>query len=115
MEKLTRKQLNNLAKDLKGFYCGGNVYNHESIVQYIASRHFEDLEKYVHEDNQVKKLIDYLTINTSNLDNFMIFHNQIAYSCGLYGNTGQLARYEIYDTTDKNDYILKDVFFTYYC
>lgn len=115
MEKLTRKQLKGLGENLVGYYCGGNVYNHENIIQYINSKRYEELSKYSNKNNQIDKLKEHLQAITNTLDKYIITCNQIAYSCGTYGNTGQLVRYEIFDTTDNNDWILKDVFFTYYC
>lgn len=114
MIKLSKKELKELAQSLSAFYCGGNVYNHENIRYYVCNKDITKLNEYTTNKNQVYELIEYLASKTSMLKNneFYITANQIAYSCGTYGNTAQLVKYDI---VDSKEYTTIATFYTYYC
>jgi len=115
MIKLSRNNLKDLAKNLDAFYCGGNVYNHENITYHIQHKDIIKLNDYTNSNNQVYELIEYLANKTSTLnDKYYITANQIAYSAGTYGNTGQLVKYDI--IFHSNNMTIKTfTFYTYYC
>ena len=117
MIKLSKKQLKDLAISLNAYYCGGNVYNHENITHSISSRNFTQLLEYGNTKNDISKLINNLNerYNINKLEHgnlYSINANQIAYSCGTYGNTGQIVEYVII-SRETNEVIYK--FYTYYC
>lgn len=117
MIKITRKQLKDLATSLNAYYCGGNVYNHENITYCISRRNITRLKEYSNSKNDISRLINFLNerydINKLEYgDLYSINANQIAYSCGDYGNTGQIVEYVII-SRKTNEVIYK--FYTYYC
>ena len=117
MIKLSKKQLKDLAINLNAYYCGGNVYTHENITYSISSRNFTQLLEYGNTKNDISKLINNLNerYNINKLEHgnlYSINANQIAYSCGTYGNTGQIVEYVIV-SRETNEVIYK--FYTYYC
>ena len=100
MIKLSKKQLKDLAISLNAYYCGGNVYTHENITHSISSRNFTQLLEYGNTKNDISKLINNLNkkYNINKLEHgnlYSINANQIAYSCGTYGDTGHTAEYVI--------------------
>ena len=122
MTKTTKKQLKEIARSMGAYYCGGNVYNHENISYYLSSGDWENISKYVNDKyNEIGKLLEDLH-NTYNLDSFKTYNNnkglyrifykeQILYSAGVYGNSGQLRKFDI---VNNNDEIIHS-FYTYYC
>lgn len=125
MIKIAKKQLKDLSISLNAYYCGGNVYNHENISYWLSNGDFESIRKLQNKNNDIEKMLVSLN-DTYNLKNFYncytmktykdykyyISRNQIAYSSGIYGNTGQIVEYSIVNTTT-NEVIYK--FYTYYC
>lgn len=99
--KLTKTQLRTMAKNLKGVYCGGNVYNYENDIFYLNTDHVEKANK------NIQDYLASLKIDLSKV-NFLTY--QVAYSVGTHGNSGQLHRVEIWQD---NKVIYE--FFTYYC
>ena len=112
MIKLSRKELKELGEILNNsFYCGGNVYNHENITYYITHKEISKIDTYnsnlfMYLDNT---LTEYLKDTNTN---YYIISNQIAYSCGTYGNTGQIVKYNI---VNEKTHDIIDTFYTYYC
>ena len=113
MEKLTRKQLKAISESMGAFYCGGNVYNHENITYYLEHKNFIELHKYFGVNNSVRELVKLLSeLLVGDLEQYNIWSDQIAYSAGVYGNTGQLRQYKIINKAT-NETIRE--FYTYYC
>lgn len=117
MVKMTKKDLKDLSISLGAYYCGGNVYTHENIAYYISTREFSKIVQYGNIKNDIARLLNNLDnlYNINELENgnkYSIVKNQIAYSCGYYGNTGQLVKYSVI-ARDTNDVIYN--FYTYYC
>lgn len=112
MIKLSKRDLKDLAQSLDAFYCGGNVYNHENIVHYIQSKDFDKLSNYnLHNlEGNIKYILNDLNINKNDKLSYVIATNQIAYSCGTYGNTGQIVKYIIINQGGNDR-----TFYTYYC
>lgn len=128
--KISKKNLKELGNNLDGFYCGKDVYNYENII-YLINRlpysNKEDIKGYRGEIiKEIKKLINYNNYDKAvkysakynfisrleelkNKDFFEIVTCQMAYSCGVYGNTAQLHKIEI--RTEKNE---TEIFYTYY-
>lgn len=128
--KISKKNLKELGNNLDGFYCGKDVYNYENII-YLINRlpysNKEDIKGYREEIiKEIKKLINYNNCDKAvkysakynfisrleelkNNDFFEIVTYQMAYSCGVYGNTAQLHKIEI--RTEKNE---TEIFYTYY-
>lgn len=126
MIKLSKKQLKDISKSMSAFYCGGNVYNHENITHWLSCGDFESIKKLENKNNDIIKLLNFLD-NNYNLKKFYNYNNnnnlkgnysyyisasQIAYSCGYYGNSGQLVKYNIINKVS-NEAIFS--FYTYYC
>ena len=109
--KLSKKNLKELAISLDAYYCGGNVYNHENITEYVSNPKYNitKLNEYSKKDNDVYTLMERVAKNRAVGKTFTCAR-LIAYSCGNYGNSGQLVKY---DVSDINGVI--DTFYTYYC
>lgn len=119
--KQTKKDLKELAKALGAYYCGGNVYTHENIEHYLQNGNFEEIKKYSRVDNDILSMIDFLNrvyglnnFNTSNNRHnlYMISGALLSYSAGVYGNNGQIFKYEIYNNQTQECIY---TFYTYYC
>ena len=118
--KQTKKDLKELAKALGAYYCGGNVYNHENIQHYLERGNFEEVKKYASTNNDILEMINSLdrvyslnNFNTSSNRNnlYMISASLLSYSAGIYGNNGQIFKYNVYNKTQEHIY----TFYTYYC
>lgn len=109
--KTTKKQLKELATMLNAYYCGGNVYNHENIREYISNTNYDiqELNKYTNRNNKVYELMEHLG-NVIGDKKYNVTTRLIAYSTGLYGNSGQIFQYELYDING-----VFDTIYTYYC
>ena len=93
------------------------MYNHENIAYYISNREFSKIVQYGNIKNDISKLLNnldniYGLYNMEIENKYSIVKNQIAYSCGMYGNTGQLIKYSVV-ARDTNEVIYN--FYTYYC
>lgn len=118
--ELTKTKLKELANALDAYYFGGNVYQYENDIYYLTRYRFNEINtnsNSVRAEN-IKKCIKWLD-DTYGLDNFnkltrtnpyRLYSTQIAYSHGVYGNSGQLHRIDIYAGDD----IIRS-FYTYYC
>lgn len=106
MEKLSHKVLLSEGRRLNGLYFSGNVYEYENCIEMIQNLR-EDKEQTctskAYSDTLERLKKDYPTLKS-------ISAIQIAYSAGIYGNTGQMHRLELLD--DNND--LLDILYAYY-
>lgn len=109
--KTNKKQLKELATMLNAYYCGGNVYNHENIREYISNTNYDiqELNKYTNRNNNVYELIERLQKAIGN-KKYNVTSRLIAYSANVYGNSGQIFQYELYDING-----VFDTIYTYYC
>lgn len=76
VKKVTQKKLCQIAKELGAKRIGRCCYQYEGVV------------------SSNRKIIDYLNINVFDdnyeYDRALIHKQQLYYSCGVYGNSGQL-------------------------
>lgn len=110
--KLTKKELKKRAEYEEGYYFTGNVYSYENIINYLSQLAWRtergrktenkkrikeiktELLKNVNK-NYINSLQDIVNnIESSSHDNYSM--NQIYYSAGLYGNSGQLHLLKLY-------------------
>lgn len=118
MIKLSKKKLKKEAERIEAYYFTGNVYSYENVVYYLQrliwktekgtktknkkrrSEIKKELEKNINSkyENNLIKLIDKIE-NTSH-DNYSV--NQLYYSAGLYGNSGQLHEIKLYNKGNIN-------------
>ena len=106
MERMSHKSLLSEGRRLNGLYFTSNTYEYENCIAMIQSlredkKHTCTSEIYSETLEQLKK--DYPTLKS-------ICATKIAYSAGIYGNTGQLHKLELYD----GKYNLLDVLHAYY-
>lgn len=103
MTKMSHKKLMAEGRSLGGLYFCGNIYAYENYIdmiqrleeaEYTRNRTYMDILK------KIKK--EYPTLKR-------IWATQVAYSAGVYGNTGQLHRLKLYDENDN----LLDVLYAY--
>lgn len=118
--KQTKKDLKELAKSLGAYYCTGDVYDHENIYHYLERGNFEQVKKHIRSNNDILSMINSLdtvySLNNFNTpDNrknlYMISGTLLAYSGGLYGNNGQIFKYDVYNN-ETQEHI--HTFYTYY-
>ena len=106
MEKLSHKALLSEGRRLNGLYFSGNVYEYENCIAMIQNLR-EDKKQTrtskVYNDTLERLKKDYPTLKS-------ISAFQIAYSAGIYGNTGQLHKLELFDNNDD----LLDILYAYY-
>lgn len=106
MIKLSHKQLKEYAQSLGAFYLTGNIYAYENDIHKIQS--FEKaINSDIYDMEQVNNVLDFILANHPTARG--AYFEQIAYSCGIYGNTGQLHKFTIYD----KDYNHLGTIFTY--
>lgn len=102
MLKMSKRTLKELAKSLNAHYFTDNTYYYQNDVRYL-----EALRKSDHvSDKAIDPLIDELIAMGAKY----VRAEQIAYSCGSYGNTGQLHKCTAVDEA----FNPVEVFFTYY-
>lgn len=119
--KQTKKDLKELAKALGAYYCGGNVYTHENIQYYLEYGDFDSITQYASGNNDILVMLNFLD-RVYGLNNFNTANNRknlytigaglLAYSTGVYGNNGQIFKYEIYNNQTQECIY---TFYTYYC
>lgn len=118
--ELTKSKLKELSNTLDAYYFGGNVYQYENDIYYLTHYQFNriDIDSNSLRAENIKKCIKWLD-DTYGLNNFneltrtnpyRLHSTQIAYSRGVYGNSGQLHRIDIYSDNE----IIRS-FYTYYC
>lgn len=91
--KMTHKALKEMGEMLNGYYFDGNIYAHENRVHYLSSvvcdwRKDERIEEAKAHNHEIAALIDEIVSTGAN----EATTRQLAYSCGIYGNSGQLHR-----------------------
>lgn len=106
MIKLSKKQLVELANSLGAYKFTGNVYTYETIVTCLSGYEVAEYTLKASSDSKYLELIH-------NYNSIIYYKevNKLAYSCGLYGNTGQLHEFKIYERATNK---LLDVYYTYY-
>lgn len=110
--RISKKELKRRAEIEEGYFFTGNVYSYENIVNYLGQLswrtergHKTENKKRIQEiKKELLKNINsiYFTslqeivknIESINHDNYSI--NQLYYSAGLYGNSGQLHQLKLY-------------------
>lgn len=102
--RMTKKSLKELAASLQAFKCKGNVYDHENLRFYVEIKDFEKIKEY--SPNLHEFLIDFLVGNCK-----ICCYGIVSYSVGLYGNTGQIFQYKIFNEDNE---IIRE-FYTFYC
>ena len=108
--KMSHKALKEMGASLGGFCFDGNIYAHENRKHYLQAvvcswRKGETIEEAKHHEPEIAALVDEIVA----LGADSVSSAQLAYSCGYYGNTGQLHRIDYY----KNNEIVKTLFL--YC
>ena len=107
--KLTKRQLKEISYKEEAYYFTGNVYSYENIVFYLQTAIFayrkenkntsqyykERMLKDVREEykKQAEELYDKITSYKAATYREV----QVAYSAGVYGNSGQLHKFTLYD------------------
>lgn len=123
MIKLSKKELVKEAQHQEAYYFTGNVYSYENVIHYLSNLCYEtQTDKKKEKKEDIKNTINRLRENTnSNYTNSLkdiiknissIKHDaynveQVAYSAGLYGNSGQMHTIKLYN---KNNIVA-----LYYC
>ena len=110
--KISKKELKRRAEIEEGYYFTGNVYSYETIVTYLSQlawrtergRKTENKKRIKEIKSELLKNVNknYLNslqdivknIESLNHDNYSL--NQVYYSAGLYGNSGQLHVLKLY-------------------
>lgn len=110
MNKLSHKALKEMGKALHGLYFDSNIYAHENRVHYLSSLPYAwDKEGMIADAKRLSGEMGALIDEIAALDCDSTRTEQLAYSCGYYGNTGQLHKIEYF----KNGEPVKVVFL--YC
>ena len=106
MEKLSHKALLSEGRRLNGLYFSGNVYEYENCIAMIQNLREDKKQTFTsktYNDTLERLKKDYPTLKS-------ISALQIAYSAGIYGNTGQLHKLVLFDNNDD----LLDILYAYY-
>lgn len=111
--RITKKQLIKEAEKEEAFYFTGNVYSYENIIFYLEQlawrtkrgiktankERIKEIEKKLYENinkNYITSLQEIIkNIKTTKHDSYKI--EQIYYSAGVYGNSGQLHAIKLYN------------------
>ena len=95
MEKMSHKALKRLGSNLGGYELGnGNIYYYENDLHYL--RLMENIANVPANIDSVNAIISDIKANFPGA--CFLSESQIAYSYGLYGNTGQLHKCTVYDS-----------------
>ena len=106
MEKLSHKALLSEGRRLNGLYFSGNVYEYENCIAMIQN--LREDKKQTRTSKAYNDILERLKKDYPTLKSISAL--QIAYSAGIYGNTGQLHKLELFD----NDDDLLDILYAYY-
>lgn len=98
--QLTHKQLKELAKKLNAHYFNSNIYDYENKLHYLNSIvHYTDdtLKQTEKEEMRFRILLNQIhdLVVTKNVKYVRTI--QLAYSKGIYGNTGQLHQIQYFN------------------
>lgn len=97
MMHLSHKALKEMGKALGGLYFDGNIYAHENRVHYLSSLPYAfDKKGMIADAKRLSGELGALIDEIASLDCDSTRTEQLAYSCGYYGNTGQLHRVEYF-------------------
>lgn len=96
MEKLSHKALLSEGRRLNGLYFSGNTYEYENCIDMI--QHLRKDEKQTCTSKNYNDTLERLKKDYPTLKSIRAV--QIAYSAGIYGNTGQLHKLVLYDNND---------------
>lgn len=102
MLKMSKKNLKELAKSVDAYHFTENVYYYENDINYLS--------RLQHSDHVTDKALDPLIDELLSLGVKYVSTEQIAFSCGMYGNTGQVHKCTAVDSA----FNPIKVFFTYY-
>lgn len=107
IQKMSHKALKEMGKALNGYYYDGNIYSHENRVYYLSNiwreyRKSERLEECRHHSPEIEALAE--EIAALDIDGSRTA--QLAYSCGYYGNSGQLHKIDYF----KDDAIVRTIY-----
>ena len=100
--KTSRKQLAQTALNLDATKLANNVYCYENAIHYLCM--LQAHNKLFEDNKAVEELISRYPNATC------VTYSQLFYSCGIYGNNGQLHRVDFYE----NDEIIGTEY-VYYC
>lgn len=106
MEKMSHKALLNEGRRLNGLYFSSNTYEYENCIEMIQC--LREDKKLTCTSKAYNDTLEQLKKDYPNLKS--ICATKIAYSAGVYGNTGQMHKLELYDS----NYNLLDVLHAYY-
>ena len=118
MIKLSKKQLKKQAEDLEAYYFTGNVYNYENCIEYLKNlAYFKNIKDTDEIEQDFLKNVNknYLLSaqdiieSIKRIDSDTYTCNQLAYSAGVYGNSGQLHEIKLY----KNNNLVARYYFYY--
>ena len=109
MKKLTRKTLQKEANRLGAYKLGSNVYKYENAIRNLyrleeVNEHDSRFDTDLY--NQFVRMVKAESAGAYRAD-----VEQMYYSAGAYGNSGQLHEVRITDIDNK----LVNVYFVYYC
>ena len=110
--KITKKELKRIGENKEGYYFTGNVYSYENVVNYLSQLAWRteqgtktknlkrrkelkiELLKNTNSNyfNSLKDIVN--NIETISHDNYSC--EQVYYSAGLYGNSGQLHELKLF-------------------
>lgn len=113
-KKITKKLLKELGEDFSGYQYGGNVYDYENALHYIENSNYTSetiKEKFIDSKYWNRKELRELVCKYKDLG-YKMSAEQLYYSCGIYGNNGQLHKVRVYDK-DYKEHL--ETFFIYYC
>ena len=101
LQKMTHKALKEIGAMMDGYYFDGNIYAHQNRVHYLASvvnswRKDETIAEAKRHCSEMSDLIDEVLTYGADTANY----EQLAYSCGIYGNIGQLHKVTYYKDED---------------
>ena len=105
MIKMSHKLLTQLSKSVDAYYFDGNIYQHENRVDYLMTVVYNPVLAIERSKNQ-SELFNKLLREVIDLHATSVTTKQLAYSCGTYGNTGQLHRLNYY----KDDKCIKSIY-----
>ena len=107
MTKLSHKALKDMGRNLSGYYFDGNIYAHENRLHYLTMLpYYANRPERVAEVRHMNPEIMGLWARLEALAPDSTNYTQLAYSCGIYGNSGQLHKIDYY----KNGEIVETVY-----
>ena len=93
MIELSKRKLNEMSHQLCAYDLGcRGIYDYENAIYYLWAMKKIDGSRYY--KDKVNNLIENIRIQYG--DNVTLVKEQLAYSCGTYGNNGQLHVFHVY-------------------